>query len=280
MAVPSPPLKVSGYAQITNDGTSQTICPRSSAYPLATDGSRVYFVESPFLALLRQVSAVGGDTAAIPTSFRLNRIGDISPDRSVTPGSGFYCTRTRLHSGFCLSPPGHPAGLGDLSGHDGTWSPDGQHVLFANGRDLFWPSLMGPNPLSWRPLPVLSGGRAGRPTDRIFAFQFRPAHPEPTLSGKCRPTGQTFILCFPAGTIRRRIAAATGHQTESTTSFSPLAPRELRSGRWGQTLTCSARAASHPVDQRAGELFHACAQRGRKAAVCPGLAAKGRTPTV
>ena len=50
---------------------------------LATDGSRLYYVESPFVSpVLKQVSTVGGETAAIATPFLVNQIGDISPDRS------------------------------------------------------------------------------------------------------------------------------------------------------------------------------------------------------
>jgi Tol biopolymer transport system component len=34
-------------------------------------------------------------------------------------------------------PAGTPHRLGGLHGHHGTWSPDGQHILFADGHDLF-----------------------------------------------------------------------------------------------------------------------------------------------
>ena len=34
-------------------------------------------------------------------------------------------------------PAGTPHRLGELLGHDGTWSPDGQRILFANGNDLY-----------------------------------------------------------------------------------------------------------------------------------------------
>ena len=137
LAVPLPPLKVSGYTQITNDGTAK-LWPQSSAYTaMATDGSRVYFVESPFLApVLRQVSALGGETAAIPTSLRVNRIGDISPDRSALLVPAFLAQENEAPLWILPLPTGTPRRLGALSGHDGTWSPDGQHVLYANDRDL------------------------------------------------------------------------------------------------------------------------------------------------
>ncbi len=34
-------------------------------------------------------------------------------------------------------PAGTPQRLGGVHGHDGTWSPDGQRILFADGHDLF-----------------------------------------------------------------------------------------------------------------------------------------------
>ena len=80
-AFPLPPLKVSGIVQLTNDG-------RAKFFPgifgsLATDGSRLYYVESPFVSpVLMQVSTLGGETSAIPTPFLVNQIADISPDRS------------------------------------------------------------------------------------------------------------------------------------------------------------------------------------------------------
>jgi serine/threonine protein kinase/Tol biopolymer transport system component len=138
LAVPLPPLKVSGYTQITNDGTAK-LWPQFSVYTaLVTDGSRVYFVESPFVSpVLRQVSALGGETSAIPAPFTVNLIGDISPDRSALLVPAFVAQENEAPLWILPLPTGTPRRLGALSGHDGTWSPDGQHVLFANDRDLF-----------------------------------------------------------------------------------------------------------------------------------------------
>ena len=78
LMVPLPPPKVSSYVQVTNDGRAKSF--GDSAYPLVTDGSRLYFVEFPF-DVLTQVSTLGGETSTIAMPFPLNRIGDISPDR-------------------------------------------------------------------------------------------------------------------------------------------------------------------------------------------------------
>jgi Tol biopolymer transport system component len=138
LAVPLPLPKVSGYTQVTNDGTVK-LWPQFSVYTaLVTDGSRVYFVESPFVSpVLHQVSALGGETTAIAAPFPVNRIGDISPDRSVLLIPKFAAGEDDAPIWLLPLPTGTARRLGELLGHDGTWSPDGKRILFANGRDLY-----------------------------------------------------------------------------------------------------------------------------------------------
>ena len=133
LMVPLPPPKVSGYVQVTNDGRAKKSV-FDSAYPLVTDGSRLYFVEFPF-DVLTQVSTLGGETSTIAMPFPLNRIGDISPDRSALLTA--QITKDDAPLWVLPLPAGTPRRLGGLIGHDGTWSPDGQRILFANGHDLY-----------------------------------------------------------------------------------------------------------------------------------------------
>ncbi len=138
LTVPLPLPKVSGYTQVTNDGTVK-LWPQFSAYTaLVTDGSRVYFVKSPFVSpVLMQVSALGGETTAIAAPFPVNRIGDISPDRSVLLIPKF-AEEDEAPIWLLPLPTGTARRLGELLGHDGTWSPDGKRILFASGRDLYF----------------------------------------------------------------------------------------------------------------------------------------------
>jgi serine/threonine protein kinase/Tol biopolymer transport system component len=136
LSVPLPPLKVSGYVQLTNDGRAK-LWPGISG-ELVTDGSRLYYVEAPFVSpVLTQVSTLGGETSAIPTPFLVNLIGDISPDRSslLVPAHLVFGDEAPLW--VLPLPAGTPHRLGELLGHDGTWSPDGQRVLFVNGDALY-----------------------------------------------------------------------------------------------------------------------------------------------
>ena len=138
LAVLLPPLKVLGYTQITDDGTAK-LFPEYPAYTaMVTDGARVYFVESPFVSpVLRQVSAQGGETSALTEPFKVDRIADISPDRSALLSPAFVATEDEAPLWVLPLPTGMPRRLGALLGHDGTWSPDGKQILFASGRDLY-----------------------------------------------------------------------------------------------------------------------------------------------
>jgi Tol biopolymer transport system component/predicted Ser/Thr protein kinase len=140
LTIPRAPLKVSGYVQLTTDGRAK-LWPGVSGSSV-TDGSRLFYVESPFVSpVLTQVSTLGGETSPIPTPFLVNLIGDISPDRSAL--LIFDAQENEVPLWVLPLPTGTPRRLGDLLGHDGTWSPDGQRILFANGHDLYIASTDG-----------------------------------------------------------------------------------------------------------------------------------------
>jgi eukaryotic-like serine/threonine-protein kinase len=149
---PLPSLKVSGIAQLTNDG-------RAKFFPgilgsLVTDGSRLYYAESPFVSpVLMQVSTLGGETSAIPTPFLVSQIGDISPDRSSLLVPAYQGVQYEASLWLLPLPAGTPHRLGELVGHDGTWSPDGQRILFAKDHDLYVATANGTEPRKFASLP-------------------------------------------------------------------------------------------------------------------------------
>jgi eukaryotic-like serine/threonine-protein kinase len=135
---PPPPPTVSGYAQVTNDGRVK-LWPQFGNYgPLVTDGSRVYFVESPYVSsTLMQVSTLGGEASTIPVPFPVILVGDISPDRSSLLMPSFNSQENEVDLWALPLPAGTPHRLGGLHGNWGTWSPDGLRILFAHDYDLF-----------------------------------------------------------------------------------------------------------------------------------------------
>src|SRR5437870_1218493 len=122
--------------QLTSDG--QTKLPLIFFPPfLATDGLRVYFTEvRSYHATLVAVSVSSGETIPIRTPFNNVVLLNISPDGSDLLVSDGYPFDDRP---FWIVPVlgGSPRRLGDISGHSGSWSPDGQKFVYANGTDLY-----------------------------------------------------------------------------------------------------------------------------------------------
>ena len=132
---PALPPRVLSTTQITNDR-------RAKLPPILSDGSRLYFTAgSYFDALPYGVSVRGGESFPLSVPLKNARLLDISPDHSdlllgMYLGQGFSAD---LHRGQLWIAPlmgGLPRRLGDLSGGDAAWSPDGQHIVFAEDRRL------------------------------------------------------------------------------------------------------------------------------------------------
>ena len=125
------PPSVLGSTQITNDGSAK----RS----LATDGARLYFSEySNGHSVLKQVSTVGGDTAPVPIPLSAADIYDFSLHNSEllvrasaegsVPESAIWIVPV---------PAGSARPVGEILAHAAAWTPDGQHILYANGDRLY-----------------------------------------------------------------------------------------------------------------------------------------------
>jgi Tol biopolymer transport system component len=124
-----------GSVQITNDGRQKIGLISSS---LATDGSRLYFNETAAGGFtLAQVSAAGGETASIPAPSQIPGLADISPNRSELLIASFVGTELEAPLWVLPVPAGAPRRLGDIIGHDGTWSPDSGEIVYARGSDLY-----------------------------------------------------------------------------------------------------------------------------------------------
>jgi Tol biopolymer transport system component len=133
--IPSP--KVLRYTQLTNDGRVKAGSfwdPR-----IVTDGTRLYFVEEAGGAsVLAQVSTSGGETALVPVPFPNVALWDIAPDHSQLLVSSFVGNAELECPLWTLPlPAGTPRRLGDAVGHDPSWSPNQEHVVYAHGTDLY-----------------------------------------------------------------------------------------------------------------------------------------------
>jgi Tol biopolymer transport system component/DNA-binding winged helix-turn-helix (wHTH) protein len=148
-----PPPRVLHVVQMTNDGQAKSFYHRSGR--LVTDGSRVYFVaEDARGGVIHQVSTTGGETAPLPTqSWHFPTLADISPRRAELL---VMDTSMEGEAPLWVLPlaAGPPRRLGNLHGHDGGWSPDGERLVYANGSGLFLAGKDGADP---RPLVNLAG---------------------------------------------------------------------------------------------------------------------------
>jgi DNA-binding winged helix-turn-helix (wHTH) protein len=141
---PPPVPKVVDTAHVTKDGLHKDV-----TLKLLSDGARLYFQEGSFAGPLStvaptfgqnpslvQVSTRGGETARIPVAPEEHIIYDFSVARSefLAGGRGNFYDRPLWV--FPL-PAGPPHRVGNILAQDACWSPDGNHVAFVKGKDLF-----------------------------------------------------------------------------------------------------------------------------------------------
>jgi len=138
---PSPPPRISGLAQITNDAREKPESYSSDRIPMAivTDGSRLYFWELG--SGVSQVSASGGQTVPLTSGLQNVFINDISPKGSELligiPTQQKYYNYYQNALWILPLPGGSPRRLDDIFAQDGTWSPDGSRIIYANQSDLY-----------------------------------------------------------------------------------------------------------------------------------------------
>jgi serine/threonine protein kinase/Tol biopolymer transport system component len=123
------PPRVTAITQLTRDNT-----PKAT---LATDGARLYFTETAGAnQFLMQASAFGGESSPIQTPFQNVVVIDISPDHSHLLVLDFVGSEPEDQFWSLPLPSGSLRHLGDVVGHDGSWSPDGNHLVFARGHEI------------------------------------------------------------------------------------------------------------------------------------------------
>jgi serine/threonine protein kinase/Tol biopolymer transport system component len=154
---PLPPPRILASKQITNDGLQKL--------SLVTDGSRIYFMESSgSRQFAAQVSTAGGQVASIEAP---GFIADVSSD-----GSELLALPPGPADGSLFSlplPAGSPRRLGDITGHDGAWAPNGR-LLFAKDNDLYFAEHDGTAPRKLVTVPDRPGYLQFSPDGTRFRF--------------------------------------------------------------------------------------------------------------
>jgi hypothetical protein len=136
---PQSPPRVTATTQLTRDGIPKI--------GVLTDGSRLYTTEAGNADRIVQASTSGGETSLIPTPFVANPVVNaISPDHSQLLVLDSVGSEAESKFWIVPLPSGAPRRLGDLAGHSGTWSPDGRHVVFCSGLDIYQANADGTDP--------------------------------------------------------------------------------------------------------------------------------------
>lgn len=129
--MPNSAPRILGFTQITSGGKVHQLA------ALVTDGQRLYFQASDRNRIvLAEVSVSGGDSALIATPFQNTFLGDLAPDGSSLMISSFEGTAKASPIWLLPLPAGPPRPLGTTA-YLGVWSPDGRHLLYPNGADLY-----------------------------------------------------------------------------------------------------------------------------------------------
>jgi serine/threonine protein kinase/WD40 repeat protein len=188
LRAPLPPPRITGSRQITSDGLPK-LTP-------VTDGSRIFFTENPPSHFsIAQVSADGGETAPLDVPIDNPVVADISPE-----GSQLLLTQLRFDGSdspywMMPVPAGSPRRLGEVAGHDATWTPDGK-LMFARGNDLYIAEHDGSHPQKFASAPALPSSIAFSPDGTRFRFTV--TRDNATAIWEARADGTAMHPLFPA----------------------------------------------------------------------------------
>jgi Tol biopolymer transport system component/DNA-binding winged helix-turn-helix (wHTH) protein len=186
---PLPPPRVTATTQLTRDGIPKI--------GVLTDGSRLYTTEAGNADRIVQASTRGGETSPIPTPFANPIVNAISPDHSQLLVLDSVGSEAESKFWSVPLPSGAPRRLGDLAGHSGTWSPDGRHVVFCTGLDIYQANADGTDP---HKLATVSGEPNGlhfSPDGSRISFSIARPESDSSALWEIRSDGSNLHPLFP-----------------------------------------------------------------------------------
>ena len=135
-----PPTLPTMVSQITFSGRVSPGDPFFESLPSsATDGSRLFFLQiQDGRSTLSQALIVDGESSLIslPSEIASPSLGDISKDGSKLLVRNHLAPDAEQALWIVPTIGGGARRLANALGHDGTWMPDGKHILIASGSDL------------------------------------------------------------------------------------------------------------------------------------------------
>jgi DNA-binding winged helix-turn-helix (wHTH) protein len=105
---------------------------------IVSDGSRIFFLERLGGSWhLMQTSVEGGTAQMVAAPFENTRLFAVSPDHSQFLIGEFKRPDDEMPLWLWPIQGGAPRRLGEVTGRDPAWSPDGSQIVFVQGRNLF-----------------------------------------------------------------------------------------------------------------------------------------------
>jgi len=142
LARPVPSPKVVGSTQITRDGRQKTSALEIQS--LWAEGSRLYFNEEANGSWgIAQVSALGGETLPFSTSISTPLLLSMAPNRSELLVQSVTSNEVQAPLWAVPILGGTPRRIGDVRANDGAFSPDGRHIVYIVGSDIYQSNLDG-----------------------------------------------------------------------------------------------------------------------------------------
>ena len=138
---------------------------------LVSDGARIFFLgrEGDHWNLM-QVPISGGESQPFPSPSRNTRILDLSPDHSEFLVQSFTIPTSDLEFWTLPVVGGSPRRLGDLSGRDGAFSPDGEKIAYSKLDGMYICNRNGSDAHRIISLPDVSWGLAWSPDGKTLRF--------------------------------------------------------------------------------------------------------------
>jgi len=132
--------KVTASRQLTHDGLVKM--------NLASDGANLYFTElADSNAVISRVAANGGEVSRFPVKFPNALLLDVAPRRASLLAAESGAGPSSEDPLWVYSLKGGGARrLGNLTGQEAVWAPDGRHVLSVKGSSLYLADASGAEP--------------------------------------------------------------------------------------------------------------------------------------